>query len=57
MENPTCGQCECFIQLGKPGGHYGTCRRFPTPQDKHEDDWCAEFRKKAVLKLKEPKSS
>lgn len=44
MTNPTCKTCEYF----RDAQVLGACRRFPTPQNKHESDWCGEHKIKMV---------
>lgn len=44
MTQPTCKTCEYF----RDAQVLGACRRFPTPQNKHESDWCGEHKIKMV---------
>ena len=45
MNNPTCKTCEYF----RDAQVLGTCRRYPSPQNKHESDWCGEHKIKMVV--------
>lgn len=37
--NERCGECRFYRQAQL----MGSCRRFPVPQNKHENDWCGEW--------------
>lgn len=43
--NINCGTCEYF----RDAQVLGACRRYPTPQNKHQSDWCGEHKIKMVL--------
>jgi hypothetical protein len=34
-----CGECKFF----RSAQLMGSCRRYPVPQNKHENDWCGEW--------------
>jgi len=44
MVEPTCLTCEFF----RNAQVMGTCRRYPAPQNKHQNDWCGEHKIKMV---------
>mgnify|MGYP003332872140 FL=1 len=44
MSQLTCGNCEYF----RDAQVLGACRRYPTPQNKHQSDWCGEHKIKMV---------
>jgi hypothetical protein len=44
MAEPTCLTCEFF----RNAQVMGTCRRYPAPQNKHQNDWCGEHQMKIL---------
>ena len=44
MAEPTCLTCEFF----RNAQVMGTCRRYPAPQNKHQNDWCGEHQMKML---------
>ena len=40
MAENNCKTCVYFM-----GSNLGSCRRFPTYQNRHENEWCGEFAK------------
>jgi hypothetical protein len=44
MADPTCLTCEFF----RNAQVMGTCRRYPAPQNKHQNDWCGEHQMKIL---------
>jgi hypothetical protein len=44
MSTPSCGACAFFIRTGTGGSWNGVCARFPKHEDKHEADWCGEWK-------------
>ncbi len=44
MADPTCLTCEFF----RNAQVMGTCRRYPAPHNKHQNDWCGEHKIKMV---------
>jgi len=47
MAEPTCLTCEFF----RNAQVMGSCRRYPAPQNKHQNDWCGEYQMKIMLAL------
>ena len=47
MAEPTCLTCEFF----RNAQVMGSCRRYPAPQNKHQNDWCGEHQMKIMLAL------
>jgi hypothetical protein len=43
----SCNECKYWVD----GGHFGTCKRYPTATSKAPSDWCGEFSDKAVKGL------
>lgn len=39
----SCSACRFFLA---PHGAIGVCRRYPTHQNRHGNDWCGEFEQK-----------
>jgi len=35
----SCNECKYWVD----GGHFGTCKRYPTATSKAPSDWCGEF--------------
>lgn len=44
MVEPTCLTCEFF----RNAQVMGSCRRYPAPQNKHQNDWCGEHQMKML---------
>ena len=44
MVEPTCLTCEFF----RNAQVMGSCRRYPAPQNKHQNDWCGEHQMKIL---------
>jgi len=44
MAEPTCLTCEFF----RNAQVMGSCRRYPAPQNKHQNDWCGEYQIKMM---------
>lgn len=44
MVEPTCLTCEFF----RNAQIMGSCRRYPAPQNKHQNDWCGEHQMKML---------
>jgi len=44
MVEPTCFTCEFF----RNAQVMGSCRRYPAPQNKHQNDWCGEHQMKML---------
>jgi hypothetical protein len=38
----SCNECKYWVD----GGHFGTCKRYPTATSKAPSDWCGEFNAK-----------
>ena len=50
MVDPTCLSCEFF----RNAQVMGTCRRYPAPQNKHQNDWCGQHQPEQVEVVKLP---
>jgi len=44
MSEVKCGECHFYAS----GQVMGSCRRYPAQQNKHQNDWCGEYRPKMV---------
>ena len=42
-----CIECKWFV--GQTNDNYGVCKRYPTTQNKSQQDWCGEFASKVVV--------
>ena len=48
----SCSACRFFLA---PHGAIGVCRRYPTHQNRHGNDWCGEFGEKEIKRSAEEK--
>ncbi len=44
----SCSACRFFLA---PNGAIGVCRRYPTHQNRHGNDWCGEFAYKKIEQI------
>lgn len=42
-----CIECKWFV--GQTNDSYGVCKRYPTIQNKNQQDWCGEYASKVVV--------
>lgn len=49
----SCIACRFFVA---PQGAFGVCRRYPSFQNVHQNDWCGEFQEAAVKLTAEEKA-
>jgi hypothetical protein len=49
----SCSACRFFLA---PNGAIGVCRRYPTHQNRHGNDWCGEWTfKKTIVEITQEK--